>query len=58
MSDTKLLKMYLDIIGGTVYYSADDIISINHGGTVDIYDGYLEMIYYIKLELKKAGVKI
>ena len=55
MSDSKILKMYLDIIGGNVYYSAGDIVSINHGGTVDIYDSYSDMIYYIKIELKKAG---
>ena len=55
MNDSKILKMYLDITGGRVYYSAGGIISINHGGTVDIYDSYSDMIYYIKLELKKDG---
>lgn len=55
MNDNKLLKIYLDITGGTVYHSAGDIVSINHGGTVDIYDSYSDMIYYIKLELKKDG---
>ena len=56
MNDNKLLKMYLDITGGRVYYSAGDIVSINHGGTVDIYDSYSDMIYYIKLELKKGAL--
>jgi len=57
MSDSKILKMYLDITGGRVRFCSGDIVTIEHGGTVNIYDSYSDMIYYIKLELKKEAIK-
>lgn len=55
MSDSKLLKMYLDIIGGRVRFCSGDIVTIEYDGTVDIYDSYLDLLYYVKLALKEAG---
>ena len=55
MNDTKLLKMYLGMIGGKLRFISGGLVAIEYNHDSDIYDSYLDMIYYIKLELKKAG---
>ncbi len=55
MSDEKLLRLYLNMINAKLRFISDGLVAIEYNHDSDIYDSYTEMIYYIKLELKKAG---
>jgi hypothetical protein len=53
MSDNKLLRLYLDIISGKIRYCANDIITVEYPGNVDIYDNYPELIASVKYTIKE-----
>ena len=53
MSDSKLLKIYLDIVSGVIRYKSGGLIAVEYPGDIDIYDSYSDLIASIKYTLKE-----
>lgn len=53
MSDSKLLKIYLDIVSGVIRYKSGGLIAVEYPSDIDIYDSYSDLIASIKYTLKE-----
>lgn len=53
MSDSKLLKIYLDIVSGVIRYKSGGLIAVEYPCGIDIYDSYSDLIASIKYTLKE-----
>lgn len=50
MSDSKLLKIYLDTIGAKIRFCSGGLVSIeyNDKNSCDIYDSYTDLIIHVR----------
>lgn len=50
MSDSKLLKIYLDLIGAKIRFCAGGLVSVEYKASndVEVFDSYNDLIIYVR----------